>query len=138
MSSRGRRPLPSRRRPRPRPPRRRPVPRPSSPVRTLSFASKEFDSDLAMFGRDAAVPAAVSRSVAAILSAIRAGGDAAVARYALRFDGARLGPRTFRVGRDEIDRARKGLSADRRAALKAAHASIRDFNRRTLPADWRA
>jgi histidinol dehydrogenase len=107
-------------------------------VRTLSFASKEFDSDLAMFGRDAAVPAAVSRSVAAILSAIRAGGDAAVARYALRFDGARLGPRTFRVGRDEIDRARKGLSADRRAALKAAHASIRDFNRRTLPADWRA
>jgi histidinol dehydrogenase len=107
-------------------------------VRTLVFASKRFDSDLAMFCREAAVAPAVSRSVSSILAAVRAKGDAAVALYARRFDGARLAPREFRVGPGEIERALKGLPASTRSALRAAHASIRDFNRRTLPRDWRA
>jgi len=107
-------------------------------VRTLSFASKQFDSDLAVFSGRAAVSREVSGSVAAILSDVRARGDAAVAHYALRFDGARLAPRQFRVGRAEIKGAARRLPAERRAALAAARAAIEDFNRRALPADWTA
>jgi histidinol dehydrogenase len=105
-------------------------------VRTLSFASRRFDSELAAFGRGAAVPAEISASVAAILADVRQRGDAAVADCALRFDGARLRPGSFRVRASELAAAARRLPADRRRALAAAHATIRDFNRRALPADW--
>jgi histidinol dehydrogenase len=105
-------------------------------VRTVSFASKEFDSALAAFCREATASPAVSRSVAAILAAVRARGDAAVARYARRFDGVRLRPREFRVGGAAIAAAAKRLPAPQRAALRAAHAAVRDFNRRAVPASW--
>jgi histidinol dehydrogenase len=107
-------------------------------VRTLTFASKRFDRDLAVFCRGAAVPRQVSDSVAAILSAVRRGGDAAVARFALRFDGARLSPGRFRVGAAELAAAVRQVPAAQRAALRGACASIEDFNSRTLPAGWTA
>ncbi len=80
----------------------------------------------------------VSASVAAILSDIRARGDAAVAHYALRFDGARLRPGDFRVPAREIAAAARRLPASERAGIKEAHASILDFNRRNLPVNWTA
>ena len=107
-------------------------------MRTLSFASKQFDSDLAVFCRGAEISREVADSVAAILSDIRARGDAAVAHYALRFDGAKLTPGRFRVQGDEIAGAARSLPAARRAALGAARAAIEDFNRRGLPANWTA
>ncbi len=105
-------------------------------MRTLSFASKQFDSDLAVFCQATAVSPEIVASVTAILSDIRARGDAAVAHYALRFDGARLKPREFRVGEREIAAAAKRLTPAGRTALGSAHASVEDFNRRTLPANW--
>jgi histidinol dehydrogenase len=107
-------------------------------VRTLSFASKRFDSELAVFCRAAAPSPELSRSVARILADIRAGGDAAVARYALKFDGARISPRKFRVTAREIAAAAKRLAPKSRRALNAVHAAVVDFNRRTLPSDWTA
>jgi len=107
-------------------------------VRTLSSASKQFDSDLAVFCRGAAISREVSDSVAAILSDIRARGDAAVAHYALRFDNARLKPGEFRVGIREIAGAAKRLPPAQRAALGSAHAAVEDFNRKARPANWTA
>ena len=106
-------------------------------MRTLTFASKRFDSELAAFCRGAEVPRKISESVAKILAGVRDGGDAAVARYALTFDKARLRPRDFRVTAREIAAAARSLPLDRRRALSAAYAAIVDFNRRTLPRDWR-
>ena len=107
-------------------------------MRTLDFASKKFDSELALFCRGAAVPAAISRSVASILSGVRRGVDRAVARYALKFDGARLKPRQFRVRAGEIAAASRGLSPSGRRALRAVHAAVREFNAKTLPKGWRS
>jgi histidinol dehydrogenase len=105
-------------------------------VRTLTYASKPFDSQLAEFCRGSAVPDAVSRSVASILASVRLRGDAAVAACALKFDGARLKPRQFRVGKAEIAAAARGLSPASRRALKAVHGAVREFNLKTVPADW--
>jgi len=107
-------------------------------VRTISFASKQFDSDLAVFCRGASASREISRSVAAILSDIRARGDAAVAHYALKFDGANLKPRDFRVGASEIRSAARRLAPERRRALGAVHAAVEEFNSRTVPGDWSA
>jgi histidinol dehydrogenase len=107
-------------------------------VRTISFASKQFDSDLAVFCRGAAVGPEISDSVEAILSDIRARGDVAVAHYALRFDGAVLKPREFRVAARELRSAAGSLPAARRKALAAVQAAVTDFNKRNLPANWTA
>lgn len=76
--------------------------------------------------------------MARILSGIRDHGDAAVARYALRFDGARLKAKGFRVTAREISAGARRLPVASRRALKAVHAAVVDFNRRNLPADWTA
>jgi histidinol dehydrogenase len=107
-------------------------------VRTISFASKRFDTDLAAFRGGAEASREISNSVAAILSEIRKGGDAAVARYALRFDRARPKAGSFRVPASQIAAAAKQIPAKDRAALREAHASIVDFNRRGIPANWTA
>ena len=107
-------------------------------MRTLSFASRGFDAALARFCRGAAVSPEISRSVASLLAQVETGGDAAVARLALRFDRARLKPRDFRVAKGEIAAAARAMPAGRRRALRAVHAAVEQFNRRTLPDDWSA
>lgn len=102
----------------------------------LSYMSKTFGADLAAFCQGASVPEEISSSVADILASVRQGGDKAVAAYALKFDGARLFPRDFRVTKAEIAAASKALPASSRKALKAVHAAVLDFNRKTLPSDW--
>ncbi|HZZ19266.1 MAG TPA: histidinol dehydrogenase [Opitutaceae bacterium] len=105
-------------------------------MRTLSYSSKSFGADLAAFCREAAVPEEISNSVSSILASVRKGGDKAVAAYALKFDGAKLGPGDFRVTRAEISAAAKALPAADRKALKAVHAAVLEFNSKTLPSDW--
>ena len=105
-------------------------------MRTLSFVSRKFDSELAAFCSSASVPAEISRSVAAILQGVRERGDKAVAAFAHKFDGARLRPADFRVSLKEIKAAGAALSAADRRALKAVHDSVREFNLKTLPSNW--
>ncbi len=107
-------------------------------MRTVSFASRKFDSVLADFCRGAAVSPGISAAVAAILAGVRSGGDAAVARYALKFDGARLSPASFRVGARELGAASAGLTGARLRALRSVRAAVREFNAKGLPRDWSA
>jgi histidinol dehydrogenase len=107
-------------------------------VRTIAFNSRRFGAELAAFCREAAVPAEVSASVAAILSDVLREGDRAVARYAKKFDRASLRPRDFRVGAREIERAAAGLGRAKRRALASVHAAVLDFNRKALPEGWSA
>ena len=107
-------------------------------MRTLNYASKGFVADLAEFCRGSDAPREISDAVASILAEVRARGDAAVAEYSAKFDRAFLAPGGFRVGREEIGAAARGLAAGDRRALAAAHRSIVAFNRRGLPRGWTA
>jgi histidinol dehydrogenase len=71
----------------------------------------------------------IAASVSRILDEVRRGGDAAVARFAKQFDGAKLRPKDFRVPEGELKAARRRLSAADWRALKLAHRSIADFNK---------
>ncbi len=105
-------------------------------MRILRFSDPAFSADLADFCRGAEVLPDVAASVAAILADVRARGDAAVAHYAGKFDGAVLTPDKFRVPAAELAEAGRRLPAAASAALRAAHRSIVAFNRRGAPADW--
>jgi histidinol dehydrogenase len=107
-------------------------------VRLLRFTDKSFSDELAAFCRGTAVPEETARAVTALLADVRHRGDLAVAEYAARFDGAQLTPDRFRVKPADLAGAMKRLAAGERRALQAAHASILDFNRRSLPKAWEA
>ena len=105
-------------------------------MRLLRFSDPTFATDLAAFCRGAEASAEISAAVAAILADVRLRGDAAVAHYAEKFDGAKLAPEHFRVPAAELAAAAGRLPAAERAALRSAHASIVAFNRRGLPQAW--
>ncbi len=106
------------------------------PVRVLPFASNSFPTDLAAFCRSAEVPLDIQSAVASILADVKRRGDEAVSVYAAKFDGATLRPRDFRVRPAALAAAFRRLPVTERRALRASHASIVAFNRRSLPQDW--
>jgi len=71
----------------------------------------------------------VAGDVAAIIKAVRRGGDAALLRYTKRFDGVSLEPRDLVVpARDLADAARR-VPAEVQAALRVAHERIERFHK---------
>lgn len=107
-------------------------------MRLLTYSSSLLSRDLATFCEAATIPAEMCAAVSGILADVAARGDAAVVEYAAKFDGATLTPKQFLVKPAEMAAAAKRLPAAERKAMKAAHASIVDFNRRGLPAGWTA
>ncbi len=105
-------------------------------MRRLNYSSSSARSTLAKFCAASVVPPEITASVAAILDDVRQHGDAAVSRYAEKFDGAKLRPRDFRVKSAQIAAAAKRLPAAEKRAMKSALANIKAFNKQGLPANW--
>lgn len=76
----------------------------------------------------------VARDVAAILSAVRARGDAALAEYTARFDGHDLGE-DWRISAQTCREAFDALDPALRAALELAAERIRAYHAAQLPED---
>jgi histidinol dehydrogenase len=77
---------------------------------------------------------ATMRRVAAIVDGVRKGGDAALSRYARRFDSLE-GP--IEVPPDEMREAAAQVPRDVRAALRAAARNIAVVAKRQVPRGWR-
>ncbi len=107
-------------------------------MRVLEFSAKGFAAELATFCRGAEPSPEIRAGVAAILADVQTRGDAAVAYYTAKFDGAKLRAAEFRVPPAQLAAAARRLPPAERQALRAAHASIVDFNRRNLPKNWMA
>lgn len=80
--------------------------------------------------------AQVEKSVKGILRTVEKGGDAAVARYALKFDRIRLKPKQFRVMPDEIKSAHAHIRKEEGDALRFAGDRIRSFHDRQRTSTW--
>jgi histidinol dehydrogenase len=89
---------------------------------TLVDARREADED-------------VSRDVTAILKAVRAGGDAALADYTQRFDRHDLNVSGWAVTAAETRAALDGLSTELRDALELAAARITTYHEKQKPVD---
>lgn len=79
--------------------------------------------------------AATERRVAAIVTAVRRGGDAALLRYARRFDPLE-GP--IEVTPAEMRKAAAHVPRDVRSAIRTAARNIRAVARQQVPRGWRA
>lgn len=105
----------------------------------------EIDSGAALAGAVAVLerrglddPGADEKTAAvrAILDAVRAEGDAAVARFTEQFDGVALEPSQFEVDPDTIAKAREQVDPALYATLEKARDNIRRFHEKNLRQDW--
>jgi histidinol dehydrogenase len=79
--------------------------------------------------------ARVDASVAAIIAAVREGGDAALCAYTERFDRVALVPETLAVSGQQVEAALASVPAPLLAALDTAATRITEFHRAQMPID---
>ena len=103
-------------------------------MRRLSATDAGFDADVAaLLARSHASISSVSDVVAAIISDVRARGDAALVDFTTRFD--RFTPATLRIEAAEIAAAEATVPAELLAALDLAARRIERFHAAQMPAD---
>ena len=83
-----------------------------------------------------AFPEEAEKAAAEVLAAIRAEGNAAVARYVAKFEGAHLTPKRFRVTDKELAAAEAAVSPDLKRAVKDAYARVMRFSKASLRKPW--
>ena len=71
-----------------------------------------------------------------IVDSVRTRGDAAIAEYTERFDGAALSPDQFELTPDQIDAAVRTVPKELVAILERAHDNIRRFHEKNLRQSW--
>ncbi len=108
-------------------------------MRTLRIRD---DKDLLKLERelraDTGFSPAEEAKVAALLSAVRRGGDAAVLRFARRFDGFKGRPKDLRVAPSAIKAAYRQVDRPFIKAVEAAIDNIRAYQQKLVARSWRS
>jgi len=105
-------------------------------MRLLSHKSRGFSREIAKLNRQAEPSAEVRETVAGIIDAIRAKGDAALCAYTAKFGGPKLTPSRIQVSPAEIRQARASLTPAVRKALSASLRNVTAFAKKSLSKDW--
>ncbi len=107
-------------------------------MKKLFWGTPGFESELeALYGR-AAFPPEAEKAAAEIIADVRLNGDAALVRYAKKFDHTELAPEQFRVTEEELAAAAKQLSAGDRKAIRTALKQVQEFAKATRPRNWKS
>ena len=106
-------------------------------VRIVEWAAEKPQSKVVTkFLARSAFPEEAEKAAAEVLAAIRAEGDAAVARYVEKFEGAHLTPKRFRVTDKELAAAEAAVAPDLKRAVKDAYARVMRFSKASLRKPW--
>ncbi len=104
--------------------------------RFIDHDSPDFEADFAaLLNAKREDSPDVDDTVAAIISDVRARGDAAVIELTERFDRIALTPQTMRLSADEVADAAGQVTHDVRRALEIAADRIRAYHQRQMPQD---
>jgi histidinol dehydrogenase len=102
------------------------------------YQAERLAAELERVGPGSMDTEAVRSAVEEVVSAVRSGGDRALADFTQRFDGAAIEGSGFRIPREALEGALADLKADLREVLEGAVESVRDFHRQAKPCDWSA
>jgi len=107
-------------------------------IKRLSTADADFSAQLdALLAFEATADDGIERTVAGILADVKARGDAALIDYTQRFDRLTAAAMSeLELSPRELQAALDGLPLDRRSALEAAAARIRDYHQRQKQEGW--
>ncbi|OHB83118.1 MAG: histidinol dehydrogenase [Planctomycetes bacterium RBG_19FT_COMBO_48_8] len=93
---------------------------------------KKFRSKMMRAARFAGYGSEENQQVIDILSNVAEHGDKAVAEYTEKFDGVKLAPEQFRIGRDELEKANREINQDILASLRQAIENVRSYQKDIL------
>ena len=93
---------------------------------------KKFRSKMIRAAHFAGYGSEENQQVIDILRNVADHGDKAVAEYTEKFDGVKLTPGQFRVGRDELEKANREINQDILASLRQAIENVRSYQRDIL------
>jgi len=107
-------------------------------ITRLSTLDADFRARLArLTAFDAAQDESVDRTVAEILAAVKARGDAAVLEYTARFDGVSAASLSeLELPQAQLARAREALPRAQREALEQAAQRVRAYHEKQLAQSW--
>ncbi len=107
-------------------------------MKILNYKSAGFAEELKEACKSASAPAGVVAAVDAVISEVRAKGDAAVRAFTKKFDGADIPPERLKVSKEEIACAVKSVPAADKAAMRSAIACVKAYHSHSKPKSWRA
>ena len=107
-------------------------------MKKLYYDSPGFENELRALTDRPGYPPEIEPQVAAIIDDVRREGNAALVKYAAKFDRVELDPARFRVTDEEIDAAAALLSEREKKAIDTALSQVRDFALATVPRAWSA
>jgi histidinol dehydrogenase len=93
---------------------------------------KKFRSKMMRAAHFAGYGSEENQQVIDILRNVADRGDKAVAEYTKKFDGVKLTPEQFRVGREELEKANREINQDIMASLRQAIENVRSYQRDIL------
>lgn len=106
-------------------------------VRIVEWSSEKAQSKIvSKFLARSAFPEEAEQAASEVLAAVRADGDAAVAHYVEKFEGAHLTPKRFRVTDAELAAAEAQVPARLKKAVKDAYARVMRFSKASLRSSW--
>ena len=94
-----------------------------------------LDRKVRSFGARPAFPEEAEKAAAGVLADIRRRGDAAVAKYVAKFEGAKLKPSRFRVAAD-MSALELQIAPATLRAVKDAHRRVLKFSKASLRPQW--
>ncbi len=93
---------------------------------------KKFRSKMMRAASFAGYGSEENQQVIDILSNVADHGDKAVAEYTEKFDGVKLAPGQFRIGRDELEKANREINQDILASVRQAIENVRSYQKDIL------
>ena len=102
----------------------------------ILFKDKNFSAKLKPLLERTAYAPDVESQAAKIIDEVRRKGDAAVVKFAAKFDGAKLTPKQFKVSERKIEAAAALVSPSRRKAIKEAVANVKAYAKHQKPKNW--
>ena len=105
-------------------------------MKRLNARTKGFFSSLEAELRDEGAGRRLTETVRRILAEVASRGNDAVVEFTENFDGVRMGSNDFRIAGEVLAGALRSLSPSDRRAVREAVACVKDYHRRTRPADW--
>ena len=107
-------------------------------MKKLFYNDPAFQGELEALYNRAPFPPEAEKAAADIISAVRAEGDAALIRFAEKFDKIQLTQENMIVSDEEIKAACRKLSAADKKAIKTAFEQVKVFAKATMPISWTA
>ena len=102
----------------------------------IYYNDKAFDKKLEKLYHRPSYPPEIEDSVKQILADVRKDGDAALSKYAKKFDKVDLRPDMFLLSEDEVKKDSRKVSNSWKKAIKEALANVEFFSKQRIPHPW--